>query len=107
MSKPVIVTATDGYYLKVGSEESDVVPFGEPLEVELGGERWLCMVDLPEGADEAAETESVLDSWLYKVVPMAETEFEFEEDDDEDADGEEPVEITVPDDDQDDDGDDD
>lgn len=106
MSKPVIVTTTDGYYLKVDKEESDVVPFGEPLEVELGGERWLCMVDLPDGADEAAETESVLDSWLYKVEPMAETEFEFEEEDDEDdVDGEEPVEITVPDDDQDDDED--
>lgn len=105
MSKPVIVTSEDGYLLRVGKESSELVPFGQPLEVELGGERWLALIDLPEGSDEASETESTLEYWLYKVEPMLDADIEFEEDDDEDS--EDEVEVTVPGGDEDeDDGDD-
>jgi len=106
MPKPVIVTSEDGYSLRVGDEMSDEVPFGQPLEAELGGQRWLALIDLPEGADESSETETVLEYWLYKVVPVSDDDLEFEED--EEGDGEEePVEIMVPGHEDDDDGDDD
>src|SRR5271166_4254244 len=97
MSKPIITTSEDGYTLTIGNESTDVIPFGTPLEVDLGGKRWLAYIDLPEGSDESSDFESVLENWLYEVTPVMDEDIEFEEDEDGDQD---EVEVTVPGDDE-------
>lgn len=84
MPKPIITTTENGYSLSYNGESSEVVPFGIVLEIQLGGQQWLCGVDLPDGADEAGETESMFDQWLYKVTPVNDDDIEFVEDDDDD-----------------------
>lgn len=102
MAKPTITTTEDGYYLTVNGESSDIVPFGNPLEVVLGGKVWLSYVDLPDDTDSSTETESVLDSWLYEVKPVDEADIEFDDDEDEDDDqdeddaqGDDPDEVVI------------
>jgi len=99
MSKPIIEDFTDGYRLTVGEESSSLVPYGSPMEVELGGKRWLAFIDLPNAQEESTETETQLESWLYEVVPVAEEDIDFVEGDDEDLDeddDDDQVEVTVP-----------
>lgn len=113
MPKPIIETTTDGYRLTVNGESSEVVPFGSPLEVELGGETWLCFIDLPPESQESTDTESVLANWLYKVEPVADDQIEFVDSDDDgdgdpDDDGDEDGDlVTVPPDEEEDDEDED
>jgi hypothetical protein len=88
MAKPVIETSEDGYLLTYNGENSELVPYGQALEVELGGQNWLCGVDLPQGSDESSETEAMFGHWLYKVVPVEDEDIEFVEEPDGDTDEE-------------------
>ena len=92
-----LLTVPDGYKLALGDDESELVPFGEPLEWEApNGKKYLAFVDLPEGADEEAENvESLLPSWVYEAKALEHVEPEDEEDDedDEDDDGDDVPEV--------------
>ena len=81
-----LLTCSEGYKLALGTDESDLVEFGEPLEWEApNGKRYLAFADLPEGKEEAENVESLLDSWVYEVKPLAHVEPEDEDEgDDED-----------------------
>ena len=83
-----LLTVPDGYKLALGDDESELVPFGEPLEWEApNGKKYLAFVDLPEGAgDEAQNVESLLPSWVYEAKALEHVEPEDEEEDDEDDD---------------------
>jgi hypothetical protein len=95
-----LLTVPDGYKLCLGEDESELVPFGEPLEWEApNGKKYLAFVDLPEGAgDEAQNVESLLPSWVYEAKALEHVEPEDEEDDegdedDEDDDGDDVPEV--------------
>ena len=96
MAIPKIILIEDAYMLEVGEERSEPVPFGLPIEVELGGSKYLAMVDLPEGTEEASDVESLLNSWVYRIAQEYGDEVELvEEDADDDLDGGDDTTIEV------------
>jgi len=80
----------DGYRLTCGEEVSDSVAFGEPLEVELKGKRYLAFCDTADGGTEADEMEPLFEHWVYEVRPLEDVEPEDVADFD---DGEEEVDV--------------
>jgi len=93
-----LITCPDGYKLALDTDESGLVGFGEPLEWQAtNGKTYLAFVDLPEGTEEEAENvESLLDSWVYEVRPLAHVEPEDEDGDDDEDDDQDDDEDQVP-----------
>ena len=103
-----IQTCETGWRIAVGDDVSAEFDFGEGGEFAApNGKRYLGLVDLPDGGDEAQAVESGFEYWLYEVTPVdVEPEeldsFDAEDDgggdedeedeDDEDEDGEETPE---------------
>ena len=104
-AKVQLKTLDDGYCLVVDGEESELVAYGEPLEmVTIDKRRFMAFVEA-DGQD----VESMAEFWAYEVspvvdVPILEDEEGDEEEgegEDEDAEGEgededEEVEVVTP-----------
>ena len=54
--KPVIMSYDDGYSLMIGEQECESVPYGEPLEMDHGGDHWIAYCDLDLESDEVFTT---------------------------------------------------
>lgn len=53
----------DSYRLVIDGTPTESAVYGESIECELDGHKYLCLLDI--GADEAEEVESSLGSWVY------------------------------------------
>jgi hypothetical protein len=100
----------DGYYLQLGEQRSEVMGYGEAVEVLFLSDdprpgpfewvRYLAFADVGEkgdvddkGGDLEGVTFSPTQYWAYKVVPLEDDEIEFI---DEDEPIMEPVEVSEP-----------
>jgi hypothetical protein len=84
--EPKLQMAGDSYQIVVGSEESGWAGFGEPIDCQLAGGRYVALVDLKDGEEDAV---SLLDAWVYRVDRAWEDAAVIEEVDDEGDEGEE------------------
>lgn len=98
LAKPKLELLTEGYRLRVGETVTEPVDWGECLDVEIGGKKYMAFLDLPDNAkegDAADSVESKLTEFLYiDGVGIPEEDVEMEDvaddddDDDDDDDGE-------------------
>ena len=66
-----IQTCETGWRIAVGEDVSAEFDFGEGGEFAApSGKRYLGLVDLPDGGDEAQAVESGFEYWLYEVTPV-------------------------------------
>ena len=64
MPDPITIQLTETEYrLVIDGTPTEPAAFGESLECEFDGHKYMCLLDL--GDDEGDEVESSLDSWVY------------------------------------------
>lgn len=84
-AKVSLKTYADGYSLVVDGEESDVVEYGEPLEMVTGDGRRFGAVCEAQGED----IESLMEFWAYEMLPVPDVKIEEPEEGDSDSDEDE------------------
>jgi hypothetical protein len=100
-----IQTCETGWRIAVGDDVSAEFDFGEGGEFAApNGKRYLGLVDLPDGGDEAQAVESGFEYWLYEVTPVDVEPEELDGFDGEDGGGDEDEDALLEDDEDDEDG---
>lgn len=93
-----LMITEDGYFLRVGEEESEVADFGEPIDFKAGDKKYVGFCAVGEDG-ESYETPS--EAFVYEVA-KALTDVEPEDADGDGDDEEEEEEVAVVDDEEDD-----
>jgi len=91
-----LITTEDTFRIRVGEDESEEIGFGEgPLVYDApNGKTYIAHIDIPEGADESGDIDSLLGEGLvFELVNTGAEQEDEGEGDDDDGDGGETVPI--------------